>query len=125
MMRRSLRLYSAVLFTSCFTLLTAASLSAAPSAVDDIVPGDADGPITGSVLANDDATSPATAELVAAPVYGTLTGDGTVYGGVTPWGDFEYQPAPGFTGVDVFAYRVRSGHDASAAATVYVLVGPV
>ncbi|MEO1367246.1 MAG: Ig-like domain-containing protein, partial [Acidobacteriota bacterium] len=106
-------------------LLAAAATAAPPVAVDDVVPGAPGTATAGNVLGNDTLTPLATAEIVAAPVYGDLTGDGALYGGVTPWGDFEYQPTPGFTGVDVFAYRVRDDDGASKAATVYVLVGPV
>ncbi|MEM1182790.1 MAG: Ig-like domain-containing protein [Acidobacteriota bacterium] len=124
-MRRPHRRFHTLFHTLVAVLATAASASAAPLAVDDVVPTEPGTNVVGDLFANDDATSLARAELVAEPVYGSLTGDGALYGGVTPWGTFEYEPAPGFTGVDVFAYRLVDDDGPSAAATVFVVVGPV
>ncbi|MEM6797290.1 MAG: Ig-like domain-containing protein, partial [Acidobacteriota bacterium] len=125
-MRRPSQVTSAFALLIFLTLLGAPSPATASSvAVDDVISGDPGSTIAGSVLDNDTVPALATAEAVAAPVYGTLVGDGAIYGGVTPWGEFEYQPAPGFSGVDAFAYRLRTDDGVSVTATVYLLVGPV
>lgn len=118
------------------------SASPPPVARDDLACGERDSAIRGNVLANDGPPGEATRrperagwrageraaariETVMAPAHGELVGAGTIYGGVTPWGDFEYRPAAGFVGVDVFAYRSRSGARVSEVATVRLVVGAV
>lgn len=72
------------------------------------------------VLANDlipiDAT--VTARLATGPVHGTLV--------LTPDGSFRYTPAaPGFTGVDHFAYHADDGVHAVSTATVTITINPL
>jgi hypothetical protein len=68
------------------------------------------------VLANDtDANGdPLTAVLAAGPLHGTLQ--------LHANGSFRYSPTPGFTGRDVFTYRVHDGLAASAPAPVSLSV---
>ena len=71
------------------------------------------------VLANDrDAEGNSlTAILETAPTHGTLT--------LEPDGSFQYQPAPNFTGQDVFRYGVSDGIDSSESTSVTIEVQPV
>jgi len=93
-----------------------------PVAVDDAYATDEDTPLTIAVpgiLAND--SDPEGASLVAsqltAPANGTVTVNGN--------GSFTYTPAPGFSGVDTFTYRVSDGTLWSNAATVTITVADV
>jgi len=74
----------------------------------------------GGLLRNDvdPEGQPLVASLFAPPLHGTLT--------LTADGAFEYTPAPGFTGIDAFLYRVSDGSldSALAAVTLYVLAAP-
>ncbi|MFW6354595.1 MAG: Ig-like domain-containing protein, partial [Verrucomicrobiota bacterium] len=73
-------------------------------------------PVAGGVLANDvDAFGrPFVAELVAGPVNGSLD--------LNPDGAFTYSPNTGFSGEDVFTYRIRHGSVVSEAVTVRIAV---
>ena len=74
----------------------------------------------GGLLRNDvdPEGQPLIASLFAPPLHGALT--------LTADGAFEYTPAPGFTGIDAFLYRVSDGSldSALAAVTLYVLSAP-
>ncbi len=93
---------------------------AAPTAADDAYTVVHDTPLVkgaaAGVLANDaDADGdPLAAQLVTAPVHGTLTLD--VDGG------FSYVPDPWFAGTDTFTYRATAGPGASSTATVTIAV---
>ena len=65
-------------------------------------------------------------ELVEAPTYGELVGIyQDLYGGVAPFGLFEYQPPTGFQGLDAFAYRALNDDGDSEVRTVFISVGEV
>ena len=65
-------------------------------------------------------------ELVEGPVYGDLVGIyQDLYGGVAPFGAFEYRPPAGFEGLDAFAYRALNDDGNSEVATVFIAVGDV
>ncbi|MEM6454066.1 MAG: Ig-like domain-containing protein [Acidobacteriota bacterium] len=112
---------------TAFCLLTAAAATFAATPVDDVAVGPTNGTFTLDVLANDGAVGDFRPELVTPPLYGSLQGQALDYGGISPWGDAVYVPPPGFSGMDVFAYRLRSAQrqTTSAIATVYVFVGDV
>jgi hypothetical protein len=88
----------------------------APDAVDDRTTTQSGVPVTLDVLANDRDRNhdPLTVDRVDPPTHGTATAnaDGTV----------TYTPAPGFTGVDSFPYRVSDGRGGHGRATVTVSV---
>ena len=65
-------------------------------------------------------------ELVEAPTYGELVGIyQDLYGGLAPFGLFEYQPPTGFQGLDAFAYRALNDDGDSEVRTVFIAVGEV
>ncbi|MFO0899886.1 MAG: Ig-like domain-containing protein [Pirellulales bacterium] len=73
-------------------------------------------PPSAALLSNDQGPrgQTLTAELVAAPVHGSLDlrSDGT----------FDYVPSPSFVGADEFTYRARNGASASPPATVRIQI---
>jgi len=66
------------------------------------------------VLANDTYNGGVVATLVTGPANGTLT--------LNPDGSFTYKPTNNFTGVDTYVYLVKKGTQASATATVIIMV---
>ncbi|MEM1204929.1 MAG: Ig-like domain-containing protein [Acidobacteriota bacterium] len=99
-----------------------------PVAVDDVFGNAVDTVISANVLDNDFQAVPGffdpQAVLVFGPRNGSFTGIGQlIYDGITPWGTFDYQPDPGFEGVDSFGYRVWNSGEASEVATVFLSVG--
>jgi hypothetical protein len=65
------------------------------------------------VLFNDDSTVPLTASLLTGPAHGTLA--------LSSDGGFDYTPAPGFFGIDSFAYRAAGiGSTSDEHALIYV-----
>ncbi|MEO1084103.1 MAG: Ig-like domain-containing protein, partial [Acidobacteriota bacterium] len=103
----------------------------APQARPDVVVTAPDTAVSSNVLWNDAQGIPGAffdpaAVIAVGPLHGQLVGLGqALYGGITPWGAFEYQPDPGFTGIDVFGYRVLNSGVASEITTVTVAVGDV
>jgi len=93
-----------------------------PTGIDDALSVDEDGTMSltaPGVLANDvdldgDALE---AILVDGPDHGTLD--------LSPDGSVTYEPAAGYSGVDVFTYRASDGCDVSGTATVAVTVTAV
>ena len=101
-----------------------------PIANDDLFSGAEDGVISERVLSNDVNAGGGffdpQAVLVAPPRYGSFIGiNESIYGGLAPFGDFDYQPDPGFNGVDSFAYKIINSGVESPVATVYLVVGEV
>ncbi|KQS15517.1 S-layer family protein [Frigoribacterium sp. Leaf186] len=101
------------------TSTATATVAVAPKAVDDAVQvtagGNAhvDGP---GVLGNDLGTG-LTAAVVTGPQHGTAT--------VAPDGEFDYTPAPGFSGTDTVTYQVTDAAGRTSTATVTITVKPV
>ncbi|MBF4601095.1 tandem-95 repeat protein [Frigoribacterium sp. VKM Ac-1396] len=101
------------------TSTATATVAVAPKAVDDAVQvtagGNAhvDGP---GVLGNDLGTG-LTAAVVTGPQHGTAT--------VAPNGEFDYTPAPGFSGTDTVTYQVTDAAGRTSTATVTITVKPV
>ena len=101
--------------TATFTI-TITPVNDPPVAVDDYVSTDADTPLIIDVLANDpDPDGDAlTIASVDAPGHGSVD---------IVDGKLLYIPDAGFTGVDVFGYRIADPSNASASGTVHVGVG--
>lgn len=101
------------------TSTATASVAVAPEAVDDAVQvtagGNAhlDGP---GVLGNDFGTG-LTAAVETGPQHGTAT--------VATNGEFDYTPAPGFSGTDTVTYQVTDAAGRTSTATVTITVKPV
>ncbi|NRD26961.1 S-layer family protein [Frigoribacterium sp. VKM Ac-2836] len=101
------------------TSTATATVAVAPKAVDDAVQvtagGNAhvDGP---GVLGNDLGTG-LTAAVVAEPQHGTAT--------IAPTGEFDYTPAPGFSGTDTVTYQVADAAGRTSTATVTITVKPL
>ncbi|MCX2576382.1 DUF7507 domain-containing protein, partial [Pedobacter sandarakinus] len=85
---------------------TVTSFPKSPRAIDDIGGTVANTPLTINVLGNDDPGNSTldklTVEIVSQPRNGTVTvnADGTI----------TYKPNPGFTGEDIFTYRVKDAN---------------
>jgi len=99
-----------------------------PTARDDAFTTTVDTIVEGRVNTNDDANG---FDILALPITqpenGQLVGlGGSIYGGITPWGAFTYQPNPGFVGEDRFVYLVLSSFNGAPSrfATVRVTVTP-
>lgn len=91
----------------------------APSAVDDVYSTRAETPLvipSRGVLSNDE--DPENGMLTA--VLQSTTPNGTVL--LDARGGFTYTPAPGFTGIDSFSYRVGDGVSFSDTASVRIIV---
>jgi large repetitive protein len=87
-------------------------VNAAPSAEDDDVLGQINGPITVDVLANDTDPDGNPLQLtgVSTPANGTVT--------INPDGTLTYQPNPGFFGEETLTYTVADGSGGESTATV-------
>ncbi|MEM9533122.1 MAG: Ig-like domain-containing protein [Pseudomonadota bacterium] len=101
-----------------------------PVATDDVFVSAVDSPISARVLRNDfnavDGFFDPQAVLVSPPRFGEFFGiNESIYGGLAPFGDFDYQPNAGFEGLDSFSYRIINSGEASAVATVFLVVGQV
>ncbi len=101
-----------------------------PVATDDIFVSAVDSPISNRVLLNDFNAAGGffdpQAVLVSEPRFGEFFGiNESIYGGLAPFGDFDYQPDPGFEGLDSFSYRILNSGAASPVATVFLVVGQV
>ncbi len=110
-------------------LIAGSGQTAPPSPQDDLFAGAIDEVISGRVLSNDTANSIDFASfLVSRPRNGDFVGIyEAIYGGLAPFGDFSYQPTPGFQGIDEFTYLVlgSSGGAPSRLVTVTLQVGEV
>ncbi|GIM93546.1 Ig-like domain-containing protein [Paractinoplanes toevensis] len=88
----------------------------APRARPDQGAGLADRPVTVDVLANDDDPNlgqTLTIDSVGTPAHGTASVAG---------GRVRFVPAAGWTGRDVFSYRISDGHGGSATATITITI---
>jgi hypothetical protein len=100
-------------------LSVGAPVAGTPSAVNDTYAATEDTLLTVSapgVLGNDNPTTGLTATLVSSTSNGTL--------GLAPDGSFTYQPAPNFSGDDIFTYKASNGSVSSNVATVTITVAP-
>ncbi|WP_428261092.1 5'-nucleotidase C-terminal domain-containing protein [Haliangium sp.] len=88
-----------------------------PQAEADFVDSFVDMTVTVDVLANDTDPDGDTITLVGldSALFGTTSLDGD---------QVTYQPSAGFTGTDVFSYRIEDGNGGSARALVLVVVSP-
>jgi cysteine-rich repeat protein len=95
-----------------------ASVSHAPTAVDDTLVIDEDTTGTVNVLANDSDPDgdPLTATITTPPAAGTAS----ISAGVVT-----YHPAANYNGSDAIGYTVNDGHGNTATATVHITVNPV
>jgi len=99
-------------------LTIGAAAAGTPSAADDTYAATEDTsltvPITSGVLSNDNPTSGLTASLVSSTSHGTLS--------LAVDGSFTYQPAPNYSGADIFTYKASNGSLSSNVATVTINV---
>ena len=101
-------------------VIDVASVNDAPVGVADAVNTDEDVAVHGNVLANDTDVEdgrPATAQLVAEPVRGTVT--------LNPDGSFTYVPGANYFGTDSFAYRAVDADGGTSMATVTIRIAEV
>ena len=108
-------------------LFAGANQILAPIAADDTFSGDVDETISGRVLLNDEPNGIDFASfLVSGPANGEFVGiNASIYGGLAPFGNFSYQPNPGFEGTDSFSYVLLGSSPGamSRIATVTLEVG--
>jgi fimbrial isopeptide formation D2 family protein/uncharacterized repeat protein (TIGR01451 family) len=94
------------------------TVTVTPKATNDTAITEVGLPVKTSVLANDKGSlDPTTVTVTVNPAHGTIT--------VNPDGTITYTPAPGYSGADIYTYRVCDTSGQCTTATVSVNVGVV
>ena len=96
----------------------APTVSVPPVASNISFQGNEDNPLSGQLLAEDNAGADLTFSIMSEPANGSLTIDDTT-------GTFSYSPDKDFSGVDSFIYTASNDAGTSAPATVTITLNPV